>query len=229
MQFHETIALPVTEADVKQAIQQALAHHFIDNLRHRSPNVAFDSKLRGYVGEIALKNWFRSQGIDVTTRNYIPDGANIDIDFAYHGLDIELKTSLVPDADQTLENAFARRDLKLICRGKPSVAYLKGDVHVQIFYNHRRKQKDTWLQAQRIPLESKNVETIYDAILGKSYIRHTYLFGWIDKATLVKRLEAMPATQRTWAYAQRTFWKCPLSSCFPPDQLIAYLQQQGNC
>ena len=49
------VNIPLQKAEVMQALQQALQHSFIDNLRSRHPNVAFDSKLRGYVGEIAFR------------------------------------------------------------------------------------------------------------------------------------------------------------------------------
>ena len=58
MNINDIIKLQVSKEDVLEAIQKAKWHSFIDNLRDRHINIQFDSKLRGYIGEIALKNWF---------------------------------------------------------------------------------------------------------------------------------------------------------------------------
>ena len=55
MIFKEIIKLNLTKNDVIAAITKAKEQIFIDNLRDRHVNVQFDSKLRGYIGEIALK------------------------------------------------------------------------------------------------------------------------------------------------------------------------------
>ena len=61
----------------------AKEQNFIDNLRDRHVNVQFDSKLRGYIGEIALKKWFLENNIKITTTNYFEEDIGIDVDFEY--------------------------------------------------------------------------------------------------------------------------------------------------
>ena len=56
----------------------------------------------------------------------------MDVDFEYKGLDLELKTSLIPDADKTLQNVFNKRDIKLI-RRTLKIVDLKSDIHIQIY------------------------------------------------------------------------------------------------
>ena len=55
MIFKEIVKLNLTKDDVIAAIAKSKEHNFIDNLRDRHINVQFDSKLRGYIGEIAQK------------------------------------------------------------------------------------------------------------------------------------------------------------------------------
>ena len=114
MLFNQIVKILITKEEVIEAIKKAKEQNFIDNLRYRHPNVSFDSKLRGYIGEIGLKKWFIENNIDIVVQNYIDDGLSIDIDFQYKNLDIELKTSLIPDIDGDLETAFNKRDIKLI-------------------------------------------------------------------------------------------------------------------
>ena len=106
MKFDEIINIGITVDEVKEAIIKAQQNDFIDNLRNRHPNVSFDSKLRGYIGEIGLSKWFASNNIILGDRNVQPDDFGLDIDFEYKGLSMELKTSLIPDIDGTLETSF---------------------------------------------------------------------------------------------------------------------------
>jgi len=220
----EFIRLNVSAEDIKRAIRKAQENMFMDNLRDRHPNVAFDSRLRGYVGEIAFKKWLADNGIAIETQNYFDDEAGMDIDFRYKGLDGELKTSLRPHADDSIERVFASRDLKLIRREEKRIEDFKGDIHVQIYYDQDRKQKDDWLKRQDVDLNSDDIDYLYESLLARSYVeRATLLCGWIDKETLVKRINALPRQARTWAFGARRFWVCPLRDCFPPKSLITYL------
>lgn len=223
MTFDQIINIEITVDEVKEAIIQAQQNAFIDNLRNRHPNVSFDSKLRGYIGEIGLSKWFASNNIILGDRNVQPDDFGLDIDFEYKGLSMELKTSLIPDIDGTLETAFNKRDIKLIKRS-PTIEELEGDIHIQVFYKHKTKEKDQWLSKQTIDLTSKDIDYLYEALLGRAYLKHTFLFCWIDKDTLVKRINALPTYRRTWSYAMREFWVCPLRTSYPPQELIKYLE-----
>ena len=227
MKFTDIISLNITEDDIKQAILRAKEQDFTDNLRHRHPNVAFDSKLRGYIGEIGLKKWLAQNNIHIETTNEMDDSTGMDIDFKYKDLDLELKTSLIPDKDKNLENVFRRRDIKIIKR-EEKIEDLKGDVHIQIFYKHLRQKKDKWLKSQNIDLQSADIDYLYRALGAQRYINETLLFCWIDKNTLVERIKALPPAQRTWGYAQRRFWVCPLRESFPPVELIRFLSKRAE-
>lgn len=222
MLFNQILKISITEEEVKSAILLSQSNLFRDNLRLRHPNVSFDSKIRGYVGEIGLKKWFTQNNITILTQNYIDDGLSIDIDFEYKGKDIELKTSLIPDIDENLLTVFNRRDIKII-KKEPEIEKLKGDIHIQIYFEHQTKKKDSWLRNQNIDLESTNIDYLYDSILGKSYLEKTFLFSWIDKETLIKRINSLPIHKRTWSFGMRNFWVCPLKDSFPPQELITYL------
>lgn len=123
------LKITVSKHDVLTGISLAKKQLFIDNLRNRSLNVAFDSKIRGYVGELAVKNWFKTNHITFLSTNKINRKSNMDVDFLFKGksknLEIELKTSLIPDQDRTLDEAICQRDLKLIKRGNDSIEQLK--------------------------------------------------------------------------------------------------------
>jgi hypothetical protein len=224
MLFNQILKISITEEEVKSAILLSQSNLFRDNLRLRHPNVSFDSKIRGYVGEIGLKKWFTQNNITILTQNYIDDGLSIDIDFEYKGKDIELKTSLIPDIDENLLTVFNRRDIKIIKR-EPEIEKLKGDIHIQIYFEHQTKKKDSWLRNQNIDLKSTNIDYLYDSILGKSYLEKTFLFSWIDKETLIKRINSLPNHNRTWSFAMRNFWVCPLKDSFSPQELITYLSR----
>lgn len=113
----DSINFILSEDEIKQQIQKTIDNTNIvgmDNLRGRNPNVRFDCLLRGYIGEYAILKWFNENGINITETNYTHHNDNIDIDFYYKGKNIELKTSLLPDTDVTIDNAIKRRDIKLI-------------------------------------------------------------------------------------------------------------------
>lgn len=97
--INDVITINLSKDEILSCINKTKQHSFVDNLRYRHANVQFDCKLRGYIGEYAIEKWFIENGIDLETTNYIEDGGNIDIDFLIKGKNIELKTSLIPDAD----------------------------------------------------------------------------------------------------------------------------------
>ena len=112
---------------------------------------------------------------------------NIDIDFLYNGKNIELKTSLIPDVDVTIEKAIANRDIKLIKRGN-HIEELRGDIHLQIFFNQRRKAKDEWLAGKQIDIETASIDDLFNTLLAKCYRDTTYFIGWVDKAFITKKI-----------------------------------------
>ena len=223
---NDIIQLQLTEEEIKSCISRTISIQFLDNLRMRHPNVQFDCKLRGYVGELAMRKWLTSNGIQIDETNHLDDDDNIDIDFLIAGKNLELKTSLIPDADQNIKNVIQNRDIKLIRRGGESVSKLRGDIHLQIYFDQKRKAKDQWLKAQDIDLTSKNINYLYDSFLAKAYLEKTYLVAWIDKTTLISKITQLPEYQRCWSFpgSQRQFWKCPLAQSRPPIELIQYLK-----
>ena len=234
-----------------QAMEQALAHNFIDNLRNRHPNVAFDSKLRGYVGELAFRKWLDQNEIRNYSCNHADENSGMDVDFLFERkekpLSLELKTSLIPDADETFETLAEKRDIKLIRRGAQSIAELKGDVHVQLFFKQLRLRKDDWLKSRTNIsdfLEPKDferppagragsrrvrggtqIEKIYHEFAAFRYEKDTYLAAWIDKPTLVKQIEQKPIKQQKWKYGKREFWCCNLKrEAKPIEEMVFYLK-----
>lgn len=224
MRFEQILNIPITEDEIKKAIIKSQQNLFLDNLRDRHLNVAFDCKIRGYVGEIALKKWFFENGISVITQNYISEGQNMDIDFLYKNIDIELKTSLIPDIDQNLQTVFQKRDIKIIKRTE-NISDLKGDIHIQIYYQHNTRMKDEWLKEQLIDLKSADIDYLYEKLLGKSYLNKSFLFCWIDRFTLEKRILNLPLEKRTWKHGKRDFWVCPLRNSLAPIDLISFLKR----
>jgi len=226
--FNNLIKLQITEIDIKNALSKAMQQKFIDNLRYRPKTVQLDCKIRGYLGEIALKNWFANNQIYFDKTNYVPDGFEMDIDLAYNAngriYNIEIKTSLVPDSYLTLENSLKRCDIKLIKR-TPKVEDLKADIHIQIYFDFLRKQRDTFLSNQ-LP-EWENSESVYNAFNLESYINNTYFVAWIDKPTLLKQINSVPESQRTWTFmnAQKDFWKCNIQqNAKNPNDIIQYIK-----
>jgi hypothetical protein len=226
--INDAILIKVTEQEIKSVMQKALQHFTIahrDNLRQRHINIQFDCILRGYIGEYAMARWLDENDIFITQQNFRNDTDAIDIDFLYKSYNIELKTSLVPDADKTLENVINNRDIKLIKR-KPTIAELAGDIHLQIIFNQRRKAKDTWLENQPINFSHIELNDLYNLILARCYINTIYFVGFIDKPTLVSQLQNIASTSQTWTfpYSQRTFWSCPIKKCRKPNELPAFLK-----
>jgi hypothetical protein len=230
--YQDIISLPLTESDILQAIQRAKQSNLLDNLRMRHPNIGFDCKIRGFIGEIALKNWFASHQLYFQQVNYLTDTSGIDIDFVYgegrSALHMEVKTSLIPDQWRTLQNCIQKGDIKLIRRGRQSIEQLRGDVHIQIYYRQRRKAKDNWLAQQATDLYHWDEKRLYDALLGKAYLDNIFLIAWIDKPTLMQQLSPFPLSTATWQFpgSARKFWKCRITNAHSPLALIDYLKAQ---
>ena len=222
------INIKLTKYEVLSCLKKAKENTFLDNLRYRHPNVQFDCKVRGYVGELAIKKWFESNSIEIEATDYLADGDSIDIDFKVKGLNLEIKTSLIPDVDGTLENVLAKRDIKLICRNGQSIEQLRGDIHVQIFFQQKTKQKDAWLKQQVVDIKHDSLETLYNSFRADAYTNTTFIVAWIDKETLVSRINAMPVNQRQWSFpgSSRFFWKCSLKNAKNPTELITFLKNR---
>ena len=216
--------IELTKEEVLSCFRKTKQNNFIDNLRNRHKNVQFDCKLRGYIGELAIKKWFEQNGVIPDTTNYFEDDGNMDIDFLVKGKNVELKTSLIPDVDVNLSNVIARRDIKLIKRGTDSIEQLRGDVHMQVYYTQKTKERDNWLKNQNINLSGDD-EYLYNAFQAQNYLSSTFFVAWIDKAALVQKISSLPVSQRCWSFpnSQRLFWNCKLYQSKKPVEIIDYL------
>ena len=219
----DVVQIALTKDEIITCLEKTKQNHFIDNLRHRHPNVQFDCKLRGYVGELAMKKWFEQNGIELEKTNYLENDGNIDIDFLVKGKNIELKTSLIPNKYGNLETVIKKCDIKLIKRGIANIEQLQGDVHLQIYYTQKREDKDRWLKNQRINFSASN-EELYAAFRADCFLHSTSFVAWIDKPALIQKINSLPTDQRTWSYAQRDFWNCKLYQSKKPMELINYLE-----
>lgn len=231
------VHIPLTKQELLKALEKALSQNFIDNLRDRHPNVALDSKLRGYIGELAFQKWASSFGIKFKQSNIKDYSSGMDIDFVFEKgdkeLQLELKTSLIPDVDRDLIELQQRRDIKLIRRNGKSIEKLDGDIHIQIIFKQLRLRKDDWLKKQLIdissfstPFEDQNVlEAIYNQLAAFRYETDTYLVGWIDKKTLIQQINQKKDYSKIWKYGMREFWTCNLErEAKEPLTLIDYLK-----
>jgi hypothetical protein len=229
--YQDVLALPISEHDILQAIEKAQQCRFVNNLRQRHANIEFDCKIRGFIGETALKNWLATKHIYFQHTNYLADESGIDVDFSYpYGestLNLELKTSLIPDEWRNLPTCIDRGDIKLIRRGKQTIEQLRGDIHLQIYFRQRRKAKDRWLSSQRVDIYNWKPATLYNFLLGRAYLDNIFLVGWVDKPALIENLTNLPIAQSTWQFSGsgRKFWKCNIArQAYKPLQLVTYLQ-----
>lgn len=224
MKFNEIIKLKPTKKDVLESIDKALDYYFKDNLRKRDINVKFDNNVRGFLAETMFVDWLKQNKLNISKKNTLAADQYMDIDVTCNNKHIEVKTSLVPDRFDTLENTFNQADIKLIRRGaNAEIEDLKGDVHVQIYYEMRTRIRDSWLKKQDVNYNECDLNEIYESLKLERYLDHSFFFCWIDKATLVERIKDLPEHKRLWKYEQREFWRCPLKTAFPPKELPSYL------
>lgn len=224
----DIICIPLTDVEIKTVMEKARQQLFIsknDNLRNRHANIQYDCIMRGYIGEYAIAKWLGEHNIVFDETNYINEDENIDIDFLYKGKNIELKTSLIPDVDVTIEKSINCRDIKLIKRGM-HIEQLRGDIHLQIFFNQRRKAKDEWLAGKKLDIEHAGIDDLFHTLLAKCYRDTTFFVGWVDKLFITKRINAMAENERTWTFknAKRYFWNCKITESNKPTDLPAYLK-----
>ena len=224
----DSIRISVTDDEIKSVMEKARTQLFIsktDNLRDRHANIQYDCILRGYIGEFAVTKWMNKEGVFFDKTNYKEEGENIDVDFLYKGLNIELKTSLIPDADYLLENAIAKRDIKLIKRVE-GIENLQGDIHLQLFFNQRRLAKDEWLAGRIIDIENAGVNELFDKMLARCYRNSAYFVAWIDRFSLIKKISELSDTDQTWSFAnsKRQFWNCKVVHSKKPQDLPGFLK-----
>ena len=76
---------------------------------------------------------------------------------------------------------------------------------------------------QDVDIDSNDIDYLYDKLLCKSYKNKTYLFCWMDKKSLINRINGVKNfNERIWSFPQskRTFWKCPLNESYKMNKLL---------
>lgn len=232
---NDVIKIEIERADIFEAIRMAKGHNFIDNLRHRSPIVSFDSKVRGYLGEIALKKWLRAHNINNFRSNRITNMYICDIDLALvkdgRIINCEIKTSKMPHclANNSLRSIIDRCDIKIIKRNNTDEIIIDNDVYLQIYYFLSTQEHDRFLidtyEATQVDADC-SVEEIYDVYRYYDYIDKTYLVAWDERNHITQNLLRMRVEEQTYRIAMRTFYSCRLSSAFAPIELIDFLNSE---
>lgn len=217
------IAFEITYEDLVEAVEHSRKSFLIDNLRDRSPFVQFDSKIRGYLGEICFVRWLKENNIDVVSVDTQIETNNEDIDILVNNnfvenIIIEVKTSLVPDVWKTMEEVVEKADIKIIKR-EISPLFIKADFYVQIYFNFFRKERDLYLTSlDGFPDDYTNEELI--EIMKLKKLKECFV-AWMDFNSLNNNLDKTHS--KYWSFGKRVFWKCPLKTSFSPDTFIPSL------
>lgn len=229
VKLKDFIQFKVSKDDLRSVWNDTLRNVSIsklDNLRYRSKAVQLDCLFRGYLGEFCLKRWFAEKGISIYA-SHVMDDFDMDIDMLYNGrfsqYAIEVKTSNIPDAYGDFTGVIQKADIKLIKR-TDRIEDLKGDIHIQIYFDFLRKIRDSFLN--RIEVVDID-DRLYDKLQLESYIDNIYFVAWIDKPSLIRYINSMPFTNRTWSFpgSYKSFWKCSLNTIAKePILLIDYLK-----
>lgn len=208
----DCILLPVTDDMISTAVEYSLSTDFHDNLRHRHLAVRLDSKIRGKIGELALRAWLEHNKISVVTANASTEKYSPDTDLLIDSgtlISCEIKTSLIPDLWYDLHHTLQQADIKIIKR-EQHYTDIHSDVHVQVFFNFYRDKRDNWLRSLHITSSDLTTNNIIDILEIIKYRDQTYFAAWIDKITLAQQLQKMD--EPIWKYGKREFWKCKIAT-----------------
>ncbi len=234
MNTNDIILLNVSREDVLGAINKAKRHHFIDNLRNRHIIVSFDSKVRGYLGEIAIKKWLVENGINRFRSNNINDNmyaCDIDLE-VLSGLNrrytCEIKTSKIPDYTRNdMQKVINDCDIKIIKRDPGDNINIDRDIYIQIYYGLLTRKHDNFLisryNERKINISS-DANTIYETYEYKRYIDNIYFVAWEEKNNITRRLQNMSIANRVYTIGKRTFYTCKLRDSIEPIALIDFLK-----
>jgi len=220
----DLLQLNITDDMLIEAVTHSLQMSFIDNLRNRSPFVQFDSKIRGYLGEIAIGNLLMAHGITIKSvdKNEEELGEDIDMTVANEFSDnirLEIKTSLIPDLWKTLDTVYENADIKIIKR-EADYRDIKADLHIQIYFNMWRKARDIEMNSIDGSPQNYTIQQLID-IMKLKRLKEVFA-AWIDKQTLIYNLDKKK--YKTWRYGYRTFWDCPLSEAKKPNQIFDFIK-----
>lgn len=121
--------------------------------------------------------------------------------------------SLIPDVDGDLSTVTVKRDIRLIRRGADGIENLRSDVHLQIYFAQKTKERDSWLKERQIDIQNSDKEYLYKSFKAENYLNSIFFVEWIDKPTLVQRINTITLDQRYWNFkgSQRLFWNCKLN------------------
>lgn len=227
VKLKDFVKLSLSHDDINNALKKALSNEGvgIDNLRYRARMVMMDCKIRGYIGEIALRKWFSQYGVTFEKADFFDDDSNMDIDLLYLGkrsYNFEVKTSLVPDSYQNLTGVIQRADIKIIKRTS-DIESVSGDVHIQIYFDFLRKVRDSELKA--LPQNLSAPDQIFSSMKLDEYCDNTYFVAWIDKPSLITYINSQYRKTWTFPYAKKDFWKCPIGEIAKkPMEIIPYIE-----
>lgn len=232
--INDILRLRLSEDDIRFVLNKALDGVDIaarDNLRKRTPAVQLDCLFRGYLGEYCIRRFFWRYGVTVPDNNLNQlDDDNIDIDLCYQSLngeyvDFEVKTSCIPPTYGDIETTLRNADIKIIKRTR-QIEDLKGYIHIQIYYDIIRSERDALLNP--IPINYDDPESIIRDLQLFNYCDRIWLVAWIDKDTLVPYINHNPGNQ-TWHFGYRDFWRCPLNDIArTPGELKSFLYNIGS-
>lgn len=221
------IKIKLDQDKIFECIEKALKNQFIDNLRERTEIIRLDTKIRGYIGETSILFLLQKYGIKASKTNLISaDGNSTDIDIYLQKTNtcLEIKTSLIPDKWGNIENCIEKGDIKIIKR-TPCIENLKGDYHLQIYFNCLKEKREQYLNNLQLTSEI-NIKKLYN-ILKLDKIK-CYFIAWIAKEDLIKYIKKLIAegVSPIWEYGKREFWKCPIKICKDPFLLIKELKHK---
>lgn len=216
--------MEVTKEDIYNAMNQAKKHDFIDNLRERNVFVQFDSKVRGYLGEIVITKLLQDSDITIESSDEYKVGSNEDIDIKIstansQNIVVEIKTSLIPDGWRTLKKTIEEADIKIIKR-ENSFYEIKADIYIQIYYNFLREERNNYLSGLQEDIDKLDLNALYKLLNYESL--QAFFVAWIDKKTLCSNLAC--TKNKVWGFKKRLFWKCPLAKAKKPIDLLSGLQ-----
>ena len=223
------ILFKIDENDIKAAIKMAKEHVFIDNLRDRKSFVQFDSKIRGYLGEITFVRWLRDNLVDIVNVDDTDTNNNIDMDVVVKNeytdkIIIEIKTSLVPDNWKAgIDDIINNGDIKIIKR-ENRFELTTVDFYVQIYFRQFSKRRDDSLKTIQGEINDYTNDELID-LMGLKKLDHIFI-AWMDKPSLTEYLNTQE--NKTWSYAMRVFWKCPIKECKMSKDIIESLKSYGR-
>ena len=237
------IILDITKDDIYEAIEKALSANFIDNLRDRHPAVAFDSKVRGYVGECGIKKWLKSFNYEADSINVITDTYKADIDIIIKGSTkdhlTEIKTSAKPDKwvdkkfgtdDVLLQNCIESGDIKLFSNTKNISNDLDRDIYIQIYFGVKTIEHDNYIKGiydknSKILEQPFDYNQIYNEFGFFNYIERCYFVAWIDKKTAVDNNLKLSENKRIYTIKKRDFYTCKIKDAYAPHWILSYLRK----